>query len=119
MANPAESEKYAVYNVISSNVIVKWQRSSKQNIAALFAISEENAPTAIIIDEIEGLCRSRQSSSSPSGDMLRITKSFLASITRSKGVTIIDTTDFPWSLDHGFDRRFRPKIHVELPSEAR
>lgn len=120
MASAAQSEKCKVYNVLSSDLIERWQGTSEQNVAALFQIAAENAPAVIVIDEIEGLCRSRQSSSGSSADssMHRVANAFLACMTKYKSVIVIGTTNLPWNLDSAFGRRLRTKIHVHLPSDA-
>lgn len=119
-ASAAESVNCKVYSVLSSDLVEKWQGTSEQNIAALFQIAGENAPAAIVIDEVEGLCRSRQSSSGSGADssMHRIANAFLACMTKYKGVVVIGTTNLPWNLDQAFGRRFRTKVLVGLPSEA-
>lgn len=116
MASAAESENCKVYSALSSDLIEKWQGTSEQNIAALFQIAGENAPAAIVIDEVEGLCRSRRSGADIS--MHRIANAFLACMTKYKGVVVIGTTNLPWDLDQAFGRRFRTKVHVGLPSET-
>lgn len=116
LASATQSEKYTVYSALSSDLIVKWQGSSEQNIAGLFAIAQENAPAAIFIDEVEGLCQSR-TSTSYDGNLHRISNVFLASMTMAKGVVLIGTTNLPWRLNQAFGRRFRTKVHVGLPSE--
>ena len=118
MASAAESEKCKVYSALSSDLIEKWQGTSEQNIVALFTIAAENAPAVIVVDEVEGLCRSRQSKSTSEGSSHRIANAFLASMTKYKGVVVIGTTNLPWELDHAFARRFDTKVHVGLPSEA-
>jgi len=120
MASAAQSQNCKVYTVLSSDLIEKWQGTSEQNVAALFQIAGENAPAAIVIDEVEGLCHSRQSSSGSGAEssMHRIANAFLACMTKYKGVVVIGTTNLPWDLDSAFGRRFRTKVHVGLPSEA-
>ncbi|KAG7009732.1 vacuolar protein sorting-associated protein [Physcia stellaris] len=97
MASAAQSEHCRVYSANTSDLIDRFQGSSEQNIAGLFAIAADDAPAVIILDEVEGLCRSRKSNSSSEG--------------------IIGTTNLPWMLDQAFGRRFR-KIHVGLPNES-
>ena len=118
MASAAENKDCTVYSVLSSDLIERWQGASEQNIVALFAIAAETAPAVIVIDEIEGLCLSRSSSSASETSTHRIANAFLASMTKYSRVLVIGTTNLPWQLDHAFGRRFRNKIHVGLPSEA-
>lgn len=119
MASAAQSKKCKVYNVLSSDLIEKWHGTSEQNVAALFQIAAGNAPAVIVIDEVEGLCHSRQSSSGSDADnsMHRVANAFLACMTKYKGVIVIGTTNLPWKLDSAFGRRFRTKVHVYLPSD--
>ncbi|KAL8736088.1 MAG: hypothetical protein Q9181_002563 [Wetmoreana brouardii] len=119
MASAAEDKDCSAWNARASDLIVRWQGCSEQNIAALFAIAAENVPAIIVIDDVEGLCRSRQAGQSTFDDSTyRIANEFMANMTKYASVTVIGTTNLPWDLDHAFGRRFGTKVHVGLPSDA-
>ncbi|KAL8731920.1 MAG: hypothetical protein Q9181_004131 [Wetmoreana brouardii] len=118
VASASYDSKFKVYRARSSDLIVKWQGSSEQNIAALFTIAAENAPAAIVIDEIEGLCMSRRSDSSDNSNMHGIANELLAYMSDYHNILVIGTTSIPWDLDPAFGRLFRTKIHVGLPTKS-
>ncbi|KAL8698747.1 MAG: hypothetical protein Q9201_006401, partial [Fulgogasparrea decipioides] len=118
LASATYSGKFKVYHARSSDLIVKRQGSSEQNIAALFAIAAGNGPAAIVIDDIEGLCMSRRSDSTDNSNRHRIANELLACMTKYHNVVVIGTTNLPWDLDPAFGRRFDSKVHVGLPTKS-
>lgn len=68
----ALSTKCTVFKASSADLIEKWMGESEQNVAYLFAIAAENAPSIIIIDEIESLCQNRQSATASDGNARRM-----------------------------------------------
>ena len=112
----ALSPKCAVFKASSADLIEKWMGESEQNIAHLFAIAAENAPSIIIIDEIESLCQNRQSTTASDGNARRVATTLLDKMTEHDNVCVLGTTNLPWQLDPAFARRFRRKVHVGLPS---
>lgn len=112
----ALSTKCAVFKASSADLIEKWMGESEQNVAHLFAIAAENAPSIIIIDEIESLCQNRQSTTASDGNARRVATTLLDRMTEHDNVCVLGTTNLPWQLDPAFARRFRRKVHVGLPS---
>lgn len=53
VAGAAFSGRFKVYRVKGSDLIAKWQGSSEQYIAAIFAIAEPNGPSAISVHVTE------------------------------------------------------------------
>ncbi|KAI4196789.1 MAG: hypothetical protein LQ350_006359 [Teloschistes chrysophthalmus] len=88
VAGAAFSGRFKVYRVKGSDLIAKWQGSSEQYIAAIFAIAEPNGPSAISVHVTE---------------------------VRFWGT---GTTNNPHKLDEAFARRFESIVYVGLPTTA-
>ncbi|KAG8531797.1 uncharacterized protein KY384_003433 [Bacidia gigantensis] len=107
MSIAKESKESSVYLVRSCDV--DGQSSTKQIIHALLAIAQENAPSVIILDEVETFFHSNNGPAD--------TISELSTLTRYPGVTIVGTTNRPWALDRASRHLFKTHIHIPLPSE--
>ncbi|KAF6227530.1 hypothetical protein HO173_012169 [Letharia columbiana] len=114
LALAAES-KLPVYNVSSSHLVDKWVGSSEKNARALFETAASNAPSVIVFDEADAICRARRSGSNDGAQ--RMINELLACMTKYPKVVVIGITNLPWTLDVGFVRRFPKHVHVGLPLE--
>ena len=109
-----EFPRCTVYQASSGDLFDKWVGSSERNVKALFAVAHENSPAAIILDEVDALCRTRQSGDQAEST-LRFSTQLLEAMTSYADVVVIGMTNLPWMLDSAFLRRFNERIHVGLP----
>lgn len=84
----------------------------------LFEIAVEEAPSVIVIDEMDSLGRTRTGSESETER--RIKTEFLKQMdkikTISARVSVFATTNMPWEMDIAALRRFERKILVPMPN---
>ena len=84
----------------------------------LFELAIEEAPSIIIIDEMDSLGRTRTGNESETER--RIKTEFLKQMDKIKRITekvsVFATTNMPWELDIAALRRFERKILVPMPN---
>lgn len=85
----------------------------------LFEIAREEAPSIILIDEMDSLGRTRTGSESETER--RIKTEFLKQMdkirTIDERVSVFATTNMPWEMDIAALRRFERKILVPMPNK--
>lgn len=108
----------SVYHVKASNLMDKWLGATERNVSALFKVAEETGPSLIVLDEVEALLGTRQSSESAEGTTYRLKGEFLSLMSTCKDVVVIGTTNLPWNIDEAFWRRFECHIHLGLPDRC-
>ena len=108
-----EADRCTVYRASCSQLFDRWVGSPERTVKALFAVAHENRPAVIIFDEVDALCKSRDSDES--GYSRRFASELLQKMTAYTGVVVVGTTNSPWVMDAAFLRRFSIHIHMGLP----
>lgn len=107
------------FEVSSADLLSEWFGKSEKFVQALFKIAEQNSPSIIFFDEIDGLCSNRTGDSSDVSS--RIKTEFLLRLsqlqTKNNYVSVIAATNLPWKIDPAIRRRFQSRIYVKLPDE--
>ena len=80
-------------------------------IQSMFQVAEFFGPTMIFIDELECLLASREQKGS-SGSI----SMFLSQMSISKNIYLVGATNYPWTIDKAFYRRFSELIFIGLPN---
>ncbi|EGR28943.1 vesicular transport protein cdc48, putative [Ichthyophthirius multifiliis] len=109
---------YPFYFRQSTNIIGGLSGESEKNIRNIFKIAKENAPSLIIIDEIDAIAGSREKASKEMEK--RIVSELLSCLDQlPNDVFIIATTSRPESLESGIRRsgRFDCEIILPIPDE--
>jgi len=92
---------------------------SEKLLNMLFQLAREEAPSIIIIDEMDSLGRTRTGNESETER--RIKTEFLKQMdkirTIDEQVSVFATTNMPWELDIAALRRFERKILVPMPNK--
>lgn len=120
--------KTAFYSVSSSDMLSCWFGESEKLIRDLFAHARaRKEPAVIFMDEIDGLCRRRNSTEQEATRriktelLLQMDNMAQLSITMTKrpsgDVIIICATNSPWEIDTAFLRRFQKRIYIPLPDK--
>jgi len=121
MAQAVSSEiSSTFYSVSSSDLLSSWFGESEKLIKELFAHARnvEGGKAIIFIDEIDSLCRKRDSKEA---ETTRRVKTELlkqlegASKTNKTDIFFLCATNCPWELDTAFLRRFEKRIFITLP----
>jgi len=121
MAQAVSSEiSSTFYSVSSSDLLSSWFGESEKLIKELFAHARnvEGGKAIIFIDEIDSLCRKRDSKEA---ETTRRVKTELlkqlegASKTNKTEIFFLCATNCPWELDTAFLRRFEKRIFITLP----
>lgn len=107
MSVAALSNICAAFKLSASFLNVEEMDERIRNVPREYAeAARKNAPTFIIIDEIEVLF------SHPAA------KAFLEGPTEHNNVCVVATTSLPWQVPSALTRLFEEKIHLGLPSTA-
>ena len=109
------------YSVKSSDIMSKWVGDAEKNVERLFAKARQTKPSLIYIDEIDGLIRKRNSTSSSVAP--RVVSQFLTELDgvqseddSLEGVFFIGSTNVPWELDNALRTgRIDLKVYVPPP----
>jgi vacuolar protein-sorting-associated protein 4 len=114
--------KSTCFWVSSADITSKFIGESEKLLNMLFEIAREEAPSIILIDEMDSLGRTRTGSESETER--RIKTEFLKQMdkirTIDERVSVFATTNMPWEMDIAALRRFERKILVPMPNrEAR
>jgi vacuolar protein-sorting-associated protein 4 len=93
---------------------------SEKLLNMLFELAIEEAPSIIIIDEIDSLGRTRTGNESECER--RIKNEFLKQMDniktlKNKRVSVFATTNMPWQMDVAALRRFERKVLVPMPNQ--
>lgn len=123
--------KFLFYNLSADAIRSKWEGGTEKNIATIFKTASDEAMkqqkqlrasssssellvrSIIFLDEVEALAKARDEG----GDDRAVT-TLLQQIDGFKtagNVMIIAATNFPWTLDTAFLRRFTSRVFVDLP----
>lgn len=101
----------------------KYVGQSEKNLAAVFKLARDCAPSILVIDHIDGLVTKRGAESTSSdGSANRLITCFLTEMDgliakdSKASVVVIGITDSPSKLDPAMLRPGRLSIHVEMPS---
>eukprot|EP00794_Sanderia_malayensis_P018876 gene18876-20776_t len=107
------------YSVSSSDLLSSWFGESEKLIKELFRNARDNPGRSVIfIDEIDGLCRKRNSNEQE--QTRRIKTELLKQMegvetSDNSDVFVLGSTNCPWELDTAFLRRFEKRIFIPLP----
>ncbi|XP_074661528.1 vacuolar protein sorting-associated protein 4-like [Tubulanus polymorphus] len=115
------------YSVSSADLLSSWFGESEKLIKALFAHATgrpDDHSSVIFIDEIDSICRQRNSREEESTRRIKteLLKQMEGVDSHQGGDTVflLCATNCPWELDSAFIRRFQKRIYVSLPNrEAR
>ena len=106
------------YSISSADILSSWVGESEKFIKSLLRIaSSQEDYSLILFDEIDSLCRQRQSNEE---EYTRRIKTELMQ-QMEKGaranckLSIIGITNCPWDLDKAFLRRFNKRIYIQPP----
>ncbi len=109
------------YSVAGSDLLSSWFGESEKMIKELFKNARSNSKRSVIfIDEIDGLCRKRNSNEQEHtrGVKTELLKQMEGvSSGEDSDVFVLGATNCPWELDTAFLRRFEKRIHIPLPDE--
>lgn len=104
--------------VSQADIMSKFNGESEKLLNMLFELAIENAPSIILIDEMDSLGRTRTGGECEMER--RIKTEFLKQMDRIKiipeRVSVFATTNVPWDLDVAAMRRFERKIMVPMPN---
>lgn len=120
----AHESGMAFLPVTTADIISKYVGESMRYIKALFEVLREMKPCILFVDEIDGLCGSRDAGNE-SGEVKRAVGQFLQELDgvcegRMEGILFVGATNLPWTLDSGILRRMDTRYYVPLPDlEAR
>eukprot|EP01147_Barroeca_monosierra_P004261 gene4261-6585_t len=110
------------YSVSSSDLVSSWLGESEKLIKELFRHAKAQAqPSVIFIDEVDSLCRKRNSEEEDSArriktELLRQMEGADSKEDQHK-LVLLCATNCPWELDSAFLRRFQKRVYVGLPDE--
>lgn len=109
------------YSVSCSDLLSSWFGETEKLIKDLFSHARKNVGRSIIfIDEIDGLCRRRNSNEQEQTRRIKteLLKQMEGSETQNESnVFILGATNCPWELDTAFLRRFEKRIYIPLPDK--
>ena len=101
-----------------ADITSKFIGESEKLLNMLFELAIEEAPSIIIIDEMDSLGRTRTGNESETER--RIKTEFLKQMDKIRDkpqkVSVFATTNMPWELDIAALRRFERKILVPMPN---
>ncbi|XP_046398751.1 vacuolar protein sorting-associated protein 4-like isoform X2 [Ischnura elegans] len=108
------------YCVSSADLLSSWVGESEKLVRGIFKkINQADHVSIIFIDEIDGLCRRRNSKEE---DHCRRMKTELlrqleecGDDSCSNNAILLGATNCPWDLDAAFLRRFQRRIYIPLP----
>ena len=107
------------YSVSCSDLLSSWFGETEKLIKDLFGHARKNVGRSIIfIDEIDGLCRRRNSNEQE--QTRRIKTELLKQMEGSEeesNLFVLGATNCPWELDTAFLRRFEKRIYIPLPDK--
>jgi DNA polymerase III delta prime subunit len=121
--------KFLFYNLSADAIRSKWEGGTEKNIASIFKTASDEAmkqqrqlrerdneilvKSIIFLDEVEALAKARDDG----GDERAVTTLLqqMDGFKTAGNVMIIAATNFPWTLDSAFLRRFTARVFVDLP----
>jgi len=113
------SKKSKCFWVSLADITSKFIGESEKLLCMLFDLAREEAPSIIIIDEMDSLGRTRTGSESETER--RIKTEFLRQMDKIRSseekVSVFATTNMPWEMDVAALRRFERKILVPMPNQ--
>lgn len=111
--------KATCFWVSLADITSKLIGESEKLLNMLFQLAREEAPSIIIIDEMDSLGRTRTGNESETER--RIKTEFLKQMDKIRSideqVSVFATTNMPWELDIAALRRFERKILVPMPNK--
>jgi DNA polymerase III delta prime subunit len=128
----ASKMKFLFYNLSADSIRSKWEGGTEKNIATIFKTASDEAmkqqtqlrassgrtsevfvKSIIFLDEVEALAKSREEG----GDERAVTTLLqqMDGFKTAGNVMVIAATNFPWTLDSAFLRRFTARVLVDLP----
>ena len=111
--------KATCFWVSLADITSKFIGESEKLLNLLFELAREEAPSIILIDEMDSLGRTRTGNESETER--RIKTEFLKQMdkirTIEERVSVFATTNMPWELDIAALRRFERKVLVPMPDE--
>ncbi|XP_065064537.1 vacuolar protein sorting-associated protein 4A-like [Rhopilema esculentum] len=110
------------YSVSCSDLLSSWFGETEKLIKDLFNNAKMKSGRSIIfIDEIDGLCRRRNSNEQEQTRRIKteLLKQMESTDTEEESnVFILGATNCPWELDSAFVRRFQKRIYIPLPDKS-
>ena len=102
-----------------AEITSKFIGESEKLLKMLFELAKENAPSILLIDEMDSLGRKRTGKESDTER--RIKTEFLKQMDNIRNsdvkVSVFATTNMPWELDIAVLRRFERRILVPMPDK--
>ena len=114
----ANEVKATFISVDAASIMSKWLGEAEKNVARIFRVARERAPSIIFIDEVDSLMGTHRLEV---GGEMRVRNQFLKEMDgiidkkRPIHVYVIGSTNKPWTLDEPFIRRFQKRIYVPPP----
>ncbi|XP_030764044.1 suppressor protein of bem1/bed5 double mutants-like [Sitophilus oryzae] len=114
----AAESKAVLYSVSLSDVLSSYVGETEKNIHEIFAhLKLTDKYSLLFIDEIDGVCRKRNSSENEYTRRIKTElMTHLSNINNCPNIVIIAATNRPWDLDSAILRRFRKQLYVPLPN---
>ena len=122
--------KFLFYNLSADAVRSKWEGGTEKNIANMFKEASNEASkqqaemiskgntnavvkSVLFLDEVEAIAKSREQG----GEERAVTTLLqqMDGFKSSGNVLIMAATNYPWTLDSAFLRRFTSRVFVDLP----
>ena len=106
------------YSISSADILSSWVGESEKFIKSLLRIaSSQEDYSLILFDEIDSLCRQRQSNEEEYSRRIKteLMQQMEKGAHANCKLSIIGITNCPWDLDKAFLRRFNRRIYIQPP----
>jgi vacuolar protein-sorting-associated protein 4 len=108
----------ALFQFTAADIFERWVGSSERNVKMMFETVRAARPAILFLDEIDALCKSRDSHDSSSNDVKPLNEMLIELDglgSDMHGILVVGATNRPEALDAGVLSRFDRKIYVPLP----
>jgi vacuolar protein-sorting-associated protein 4 len=119
---PSSIVQSTIFVVSVSDVTSKWVGESARLVRIIFQLARKCQPAIIFFDEVDVLCRNRNSNVSTTSNSNEQTAELLAQMDGAgfdnSGIVFMGATNLPWIMDPAFRRRFDKTLYVGMPDDA-
>ncbi|XP_046400888.1 katanin p60 ATPase-containing subunit A-like 2 isoform X2 [Ischnura elegans] len=118
--------KSTIISVSPSAISSKWRGESEKLIKAVFDLARSNAPSIILVEELDSLASRRDSSLEHEASRRMKTELFLQmdklvqhnNSMEEEKIFFMATSNMPWEIDSAMLRRIEKRVLVNLPSSS-